>query len=48
MVYVNDKPLDHLLVKDRPEIINNLEGRQYDKTSLELFDELNPTTKAAI
>jgi signal peptidase I len=27
------------------EIIDSLEGRQYDKTSLELYDELNSTTQ---
>lgn len=43
VVYVNDKPLDRFPV-NQPEVINNLEGRQYDKSSLELFDELNPTT----
>lgn len=43
VVYVNDKPLDRWPV-NRPDIIQNLEGHQYDKTSLELFDELNPTT----
>ena len=25
-------------------MINSLEGRQYDKTTLELFDEVNPTS----
>jgi signal peptidase I len=43
IVYINDKPLEHAPVS-KPDIINNLEGRQYDKTSLELFDEENPTT----
>lgn len=43
IVYVNDKPLERTPV-NKPEIIANLEGRQYDKTSLELFDEVNPTT----
>ena len=44
VVYVNDKPLDRVAVTDKPDIIANLEGRQYDKTSLELYNELNPTT----
>lgn len=43
VVYINEKPLDRTPV-NQPDIINNIEGRQYDRTSLELFDELNPTT----
>ncbi|MEW6056444.1 MAG: signal peptidase I [Bdellovibrionota bacterium] len=38
VVYVNDKPLERVPL-NRPDIIANLEGRQYDKTSLELFEE---------
>lgn len=43
IVYVNDVPLDRVPL-NRPDIINGLEGRQYDKTALELYDELNLTT----
>lgn len=42
VVYINDKPLERTLA-NKPDIINNLEGRQYDKTSLELYDEINQT-----
>jgi signal peptidase I len=42
IVYVNDKPLERTSVS-RPDVIAGIEGRQYDKQSLELFDELNPT-----
>ena len=45
IVYINDKPLERTPVTNQPDIIANLEGRQYDKTSLELFDEMNPTTQ---
>lgn len=45
VVYVNGKPLERSAV-NRPDIIQNLEGRQYDKTSLELFDELNLTNNS--
>lgn len=44
IVFINDKPLERVAV-NQPDIINNLEGRQYDKTSLELYGEENPTTK---
>ena len=43
VIYINDKPLDRVPVNN-PEVLNSIEGRQYDKTSLELFDEQNPTT----
>lgn len=43
LVYINGKPLERVPAS-HPDIINNLEGRQYDKTSLELYDEENPTT----
>lgn len=44
VIYVNDQPLTRTAVQ-RPDLIEGLEGRQYDKTSLELYDELNPTTQ---
>lgn len=45
MVYINDKPYEREPA-NRPEIIQDLEGRQYDKTSLDLYNEINPDTKA--
>lgn len=41
VVYINDKPIERVPVS-KPEIIESLEGRQYDKTSLELLEETNP------
>ncbi|MBI3542820.1 MAG: signal peptidase I [Deltaproteobacteria bacterium] len=43
VIYINDKPLERTPT-NHPEIIAGLEGRQYDKTTLELFDEVNATT----
>jgi len=37
-------PKDESFYYIKRVIIANLEGRQYDKTSLELYNELNPTT----
>jgi signal peptidase I len=45
VVYVNDKPLERVPDTTHPDVIQNIEGRQYDRTSLELYDEENPTTK---
>ena len=43
VIYIDDKPLPHTLVS-APDIIAGLESRQYDKSTLELFDEPNMTT----
>lgn len=43
IVYVNDKPLERVSTS-KPDIINSLEGHQYDKNSMELYEEANPTT----
>ncbi len=44
IIFINDIPVERVPI-DKPEIISNLEGRHYDKTSLELYEETNPTTK---
>lgn len=43
VLYINDKALERT-PSNHPEIIDALEGRQYDKTSIELFEEPNATT----
>ncbi len=43
VVYINDKPLERTPA-NRPDIIAGLEDSKYDKTTLELFNELNPTS----
>ncbi len=43
VLYINDKPLERTPA-NRPDIIASLEGRQYDKTSLDLFNEPNATS----
>ncbi len=44
VIYINDEAVTQTPVVNA-NIIDSIEGRQYDKNSLELFDELNPTTK---
>lgn len=44
IIYINDKPLERVPIS-KPDIIAGLEGRQYDKTSLELYEEPNATTR---
>ncbi|MGE4231995.1 MAG: signal peptidase I [Bacteriovoracia bacterium] len=43
-VYVNDVPLERKPIS-RPDIVESLDERQYDRSSVELFNEPNPTTK---
>jgi len=43
VVYVNDKPIERVPL-DKPDVIASIEGKQYDKTSLSLFEETNSTT----
>lgn len=42
VVYVNDKPIPREPL-NMPEVIDSIEGRQYDKPSLSLYQETNPT-----
>ena len=43
VVYVNDKPIDRVKV-ELPHVLDSVEGRQYDKSTLELFNEKNLTS----
>ncbi len=43
IVYVNDKPLERTSL-NKPEVIDSVESKNMDKSSLELFDEVNLTT----
>ncbi len=44
VIYVNDVPVERVK-SNHPEIIDTIEGKQYDKSTLELYDEENMTTK---
>lgn len=44
VLYINGKALDRKEAL-RPEVIASLEGHEYDLEALQLFDEINPTTK---
>ena len=43
VVYINDKPLERTPA-NRPDVIAGLEDSKYDKATLELYNELNPTS----
>ncbi len=43
VVYINDKPLERTAL-NKAEVIASVEGKNMDKSALDLFDELNPTT----
>jgi signal peptidase I len=45
VIYLNNEPLQQIEAKDAAKIIENLEGKNYDKASLEVKMEVNPTTK---
>jgi signal peptidase I len=44
VVYLNGAPLERTSV-NRSDVIDSIDDQKYDKTSLELYDEINPTTK---
>lgn len=43
ILFVNDKPLERNAL-NKPDVIDSVESKNMDKTSLELFEEVNQTT----